>query len=565
MTKAQQAQLSAEAQCNTSRKAHTEAGEANLGMYKEVTDSLAKKVQISHGLLDALRWRAGVLTAAITAARQSLAKLETALAAKEGPLKLCNWHMEERKARPRRELVRDIVEEQLEEERAIILDAQKKLSDAIRRTKALILELEAKLQEVRHDMDCKTQAVGIDEMCLRSADASFNTVLMHTERPTSAGRTVKLSRWRRPDDHPAVRDSRNNELVRERKVAYLVGSTDRQEEGAKAMYDEHDRLMFQCARAVDDAAARLEQAVQVRLKENQRMRDRLDAELKETEAKIDDTMNTIAETRFQITALEEPVDLADICGSWRQRRADPERLNDHVTTRLADHQVEASKARRELVMHQQSIHSKLQHLQECRDHLTEDIADKLTAYNIDHACLTTRTAQSTPGGTTGLDEPPFFAMPLRNEYMDATPPAYSLPNDDMRPGSSAGSAYSVPRSEFPGPRSPPGGATALRGGSAPLGRASPTPSGASTPVSLRSGRSLHMAKDPAASPPLGASTTVPRSRHSQASSTGVAGAGFRATGLGSPLYPIRPAMRDAWPSIPAHGRPSTPGRPVTAR
>jgi len=591
MTKAQQAQLAAEVQCDTSRKAHIEAGHNNLGMYGEVTDSLEKKVQTSHNLLEALRWRAGILSNSLMTLRQSLAKLETAMLAKEAPLKFCMWHIEERKARPRRELVRDIVEEHLEEEKATIMDTQRKLSDATRRTKSRISDLEAKLQEVRQDIDNKTQAVGLDEMCLRSANGSFNTVLMHTERPLSAGRTAKYSKWKRPDDHPALRESRNNELVRERKVAYLVGATEKQDEGVKSFCEDQDRLIIQCARSVEDAATRAEQAVQVRLKENQDMRFRLERELKETEAKIDATMNTISETRFQITALEEPVELAGLCGSWRNRRTDPERISDPVSTRFQDHSAAAVKARRELVLHQQSIHSKLQHLQECRDHLAEDIADKLTAYNIDQHCLSNRSMQPTHGGIEAIHEPPFVAPPLRSEYLEDTTPlaqdatsrssVHSLPGEEQHAmGLRGGSVYSVPRSEFHtgsgvgGSRLPSHGATMLSGTGAAMlhgsssshgGHSSVTPSGASTPVSIRSGRGMPMANGTTLVPPHGSSTpSSARSRHSQAGSSsgdGLVGIG----GAMTPRYPLRPATREGVGTNLGRTRyASTSARPVTA-
>eukprot|EP00439_Symbiodinium_sp_Y106_P081264 s42_g20.t1 len=172
MYQAQSTHRKAHDQQERSAKAHSEVMSDNMGMYGELHTSLDHKVKTSQRLLDKLTHRAQSVENSLQHTRATLHKLEEALAAKEGsgsykisfreaPLALCMWRMEQRERRPLREQVRDTVEVCLEVEKATLMDAQRKLKDSIKKTRATIAALESKLDELRHDIQQKTQALSV--------------------------------------------------------------------------------------------------------------------------------------------------------------------------------------------------------------------------------------------------------------------------------------------------------------------------------------------------------------------------------------------------------------------
>mmetsp|Transcript_130421 Transcript_130421/g.363375 ORF Transcript_130421/g.363375 Transcript_130421/m.363375 type:complete len:448 (+) Transcript_130421:113-1456(+) len=403
MTQAQQSHRKALRQNEASQQAHHDATNDNLAMYNEVHGNLQQKVQNSHRLIDVLQKRADSLESSIQHQQNSLAQLEAAVRAKDPPMQLCLHRMEQRERRPLREQVRDNPEIALESEKSTLIDTQRKLSDAIRKTNAMISELEGKLAEVRHDLDHKAQALGIDETCLRTTQRSHQTMLELARSPmTPRGRLPNAHR--NASAQVSLQESSRNELNRQQEAKRLSQSAASLEEAAKLQRDDNKLLIARCQKAADDARARTEHALQERINENQQMRRRLEGEIRETNNKIDHTKNTLAETRAQIKALEEPMDLTTTCASFRQQRATRELIHDPVSTSIAEHQVTVIRARDELVGHHTAEKGNLQELNERKERLKDDLRDKTAALHIDLNCLTHEAANANGRPTTVLSK-----------------------------------------------------------------------------------------------------------------------------------------------------------------
>eukprot|EP00434_Breviolum_minutum_P001204 symbB.v1.2.001053.t1/scaffold33.1/size517934/5 len=175
MFQAQRSHRKAMSQQDQSSRAHEEAMSDNMGMYNELHSSLEQKVKTSQRLVDKLSHRAQSVEHSLQHTRSTLMKLQEALAAKDPPLALVMWRMEQREKRPLREQVRDTVEVCLEVEKASLMDAQRRLKEFIKKTQATITCLENKLEELRHDIQQKTQALSVDELCLRTTSRSLET------------------------------------------------------------------------------------------------------------------------------------------------------------------------------------------------------------------------------------------------------------------------------------------------------------------------------------------------------------------------------------------------------
>lgn len=399
MYQAQHTQRKATGQHDTSFKAHSEVMSDNLNMYNDLHNSLDQKVKTSQRLLDKLMHRAESVENSLQHTRHTLEKLEQSLAAKEAPLQLCMWRMEQRDRRPLREQVRDAVEVSLEVEKATLIDSQRKLKDAIKRTKATNQILESKLEELRFDINQKSQALSVDEMCLRTTHRSLGTVAERTAqaRASSSGGRFgggSLAGSKRSTRHDvAVHESSRNEVARQQEAVRLNQSAVSREEAAKELRDECAKLIARCQRACEEATARSERALKERVNDNQQMRRRLESELRETLNQIQNTKGTMSETKSQIQALEEPMELTSSCNSWRKQRATKELIVDPVTTSLQEHQMVLLRCNEELRGQHSHEKNVLQELQDKRERLKEDLRDKTSSLHIDLNCLTHEATQ----------------------------------------------------------------------------------------------------------------------------------------------------------------------------
>jgi chromosome segregation ATPase len=385
MMQAQMAHKKASKQMDQSKKAHEVTVSSNLHMYEQLHQSLEQKVKNSYHLIDKLNRRVNSVDKSIEESKASQAQLEAGLRAKEAPLQLNMWRMEQRERRPLREQVRDAVELALESEKSVIVDTQRKLKDSIKRTRTMIVELQDKLEEVRHDIDQKTQALSVDEMCLRTTQKSLKTVADRaaSNRPNSARLLGTTSAHQ-----AAAHESTRNEANRQKEAERMNQISQKLEQQARALREANRELTAMCQRAQENAAASSERAMQDRVNENKQMRKRLEGEIKETHAKIEHTKNTISLTRYQLNALEEPMELTSTCASWRKQRATREHITDPVSTKLQEHQMTVLRAHQGLMEHHQSEKFNLKDLVERNHRLKEDLRDKTTALHIDLNCLT---------------------------------------------------------------------------------------------------------------------------------------------------------------------------------
>jgi len=421
LMQAQTSHDQANRQADTSQRAREDTATHHLSKTSELGASLAQKVNDTNGLIGTLEKRAESLEGSIHRTTQSLKQLEQATTAKDMPLRVCAARLEQRKGRPSRELVRDIAEVALEEERATLLQAQQKLRDAAKKTQAMLSELEGKLEEVKSDIDGKKQALSLDELCLRTADNSYSATLDRTMRTTAPGLTPANvgvlspgSKKFNVHNATAFHQGTRNELIRQRQVAFMDQNANSREMAAAALWDENAGLLARCQKATDDAAAATNRALRQRADENQQARVQLETELQETTERIQTVMNTIAETRVHMKALEEPMELSSNCAEWRKQRHQREDTYDPVSAKLQDHQEAVQRAHQELAGQQHAEHQALRSLEARREQLQEDLKDKTAAYNIDRGCLTHGPRQTRTEALMGTAA--LAGEPARAEY-----------------------------------------------------------------------------------------------------------------------------------------------------
>lgn len=393
------AQSNASKQIKNSIKAHDKNINAGLDMYNQLHSSLDEKVKTSHKLVDKLNQRAESLQRCIAESKRSFQNLDACIQAKEEPLQLCMWRMHEREKRPLREQVRDNVEIALEEQRSRLLDMQRRLGEAIRYTKRMILSLTEKLDEVKQDINQKAQALKVDEMCLRTTHSSWQVVQERSAFPRErvappSGESIISGRV----GHSSMIASTNEEQ-RKQDASRLSKQAAICEDEAKELNAKNAQLILRCDSEAKDALRKCEMMMQERISEHKGMRNRLVAEIQQTKLRIEHTKRTSEQTKTEIRALEEPIGMTANCASWRKQRAMKEHILDPVAAKLTEHQGLLIKAHEELRTNNRSERAVLQELAEHRDRLKEDFRDKSASMEIDLSCLTHETT-STGFGTS---------------------------------------------------------------------------------------------------------------------------------------------------------------------
>eukprot|EP00438_Fugacium_kawagutii_P017185 Skav215699 [mRNA] locus=scaffold3538:118124:119116:+ [translate_table: standard] len=283
-------------------------------------------------------------------------------------------------------------------EKATLVDAQRKLKEFIKKTQATVSCLESKLEELHHDIQQKSQALSVDELCLRTTSRSLEAVSERSTFLRQQGSVAGSStRNLPPKAHRGAQAARHevawhegsrNEVLRQQEALRLNQSAMHREQAAKELREEAVKLIQRVARAAEEATAKTEKSMKERVNENQQMRRRLESELRETCNQINMTKGTIQDTKAQIRSLEEPMDLTSTCASWRQQRASREKTQDPVSSTLTQHQMMLLRCHEDLRQHHQNERSILQELQEKKEQLKEDLQDKTCALHIDLNCLT---------------------------------------------------------------------------------------------------------------------------------------------------------------------------------
>lgn len=441
MSQARSASHKAGLLCSDSRSAHEAAVSENIVSYDRLTDAIDEKVKATYKLVERLQHRAESAEVTIRHMNASYDSVDQAIASKEGPMQLCNGRMEQRERRPLREQVRDHVEVALEGEKATLVDAQKKLNRAAKKTRERVIDLENSLAAVRMDIEQKLQALGVDENCLSRTLRSMEAVVQRTppREGSNSGRLSNSMRTARTQVH--MRESSKNETDRQQEAEKLNRVVAQKEEAARRLAQENQALVVLCQGATDDAAVRTQSALKDRVDENQRMRKALDAELRDISLAIDGTKRTMAETAHQIGSLGEPAKHTSVCASWRTQRAPHEHIVDPVSTRVQEHRQVVMQARQDLVEQSMSEKSSLRDLKDRRERLKEDLRDKTAALNIDADCLRRSSGPARRGNFSSTGSRPSSSMPHRGHHGDLATtmrPASGLPR--------AGGGDRLPRS-----------------------------------------------------------------------------------------------------------------------
>lgn len=379
ITSASNAQTEAAKHCDMSLRTHKQCLDENVTQYHALHTSLQAKVNSSRQLGDILQKRIRSVMASITSSKQSLAAIEEAHNAKNAPLQLCSWRMDQRAKRPQRELIRDPFEIALEEEKDMLIKSQAQLKAGMMKTENCIASLEESLRDLQHDFQVKSEALSIDEQCLRTTHKTWHRTIETSGPPLPKLHQV-TSRAFSTQNH-SNEDNRQSDTIKRNTLAV------EKESAAQQLREDMQKLINLCQKNCDSARSKTETTMQHRIQENQTMRKRLENEIRETNDKIHRTKATTTETSSQIDSLSEPIKLCDTRDNWRKNRPYREQILDPVSTSLVEHRMHLLNTTGQLEQRRREEHQTLTTLTKHKEHLKEDLKDKTAALHIDLDCL----------------------------------------------------------------------------------------------------------------------------------------------------------------------------------
>eukprot|EP00405_Crypthecodinium_cohnii_P022910 CAMPEP_0206473770 /NCGR_PEP_ID=MMETSP0324_2-20121206/33082_1 /ASSEMBLY_ACC=CAM_ASM_000836 /TAXON_ID=2866 /ORGANISM="Crypthecodinium cohnii, Strain Seligo" /LENGTH=452 /DNA_ID=CAMNT_0053948801 /DNA_START=131 /DNA_END=1486 /DNA_ORIENTATION=- len=448
MQEAERSAVKALKQCTDSRKCHEQTSQGQYMAFNELRECMERKVQSSCKMIEMLQRRMASLEQAIQMTRQCGLELEAAHVAKEPPLKLCVWRLDRRARRPKRELVKDHVERMLEAQKRQLVDAQRQLSDAIGKNSECILSLERKMEQVSEDISKKKQALAVDETCLQDTRRALLEKAPRGAKAAEGQGSQQLpvfvqevaSAFQRSSRAAAVsaRETAKNEENRMNDAVRLDQAGATQELVAQALREKHRKLIQLCQGISKMSAAKSAQALQERITENQDVRSKLVASLRDTSEKIAHLKNTMSGTKAELANIKDPIKLCGTCNTARKQRAIGEHIQDPVSSMLNEHEIALYRSNEELRRQHSSEKAALQDLKHRLMQLQEDLKDKTEALKIDVSCLTHESVTHHLAQTFESTEVPVQGLPgatgsRASSRMGRKTPLFVRPHELMPP------------------------------------------------------------------------------------------------------------------------------------
>lgn len=398
----------AEEQFLSSALGHTYTWDDNVSQYQTVHQNFTKKVSTTRQLRDLLHERIRSLTRTIDDTRGTLASLQAACAAKDEPISLCRWRMEQRGQRPQRELVRDTFEVSLEKEIEVLLGSQQRLKQQTEKTMSTVATLTEWKDALVKDHENKVTSLQIDEQCMHTAHRTWpakgrprmdRTLLAAGADVARAGHVpVKMPSLPADDPSHSIASVRNanDEERRQSETMQRIAQARDTERSASGLREENARCISKTNKDCATAARHVEEAMARRIDETQSMKKRLEWTIEETERKIQMISESMSKTGANLRAHQEP---EAICSSRdRLRRTHRENIGDPVTTSLDKQKYRLRRNQKHLEQNHTDEEGTLRTLEDAKRELTADLGDKDKALQIDLRCQNWATNRSQPKG-----------------------------------------------------------------------------------------------------------------------------------------------------------------------
>jgi len=363
----------AAAQHEISQRMQVTVASTRFELCDTMHNSLHYRVNLNQATLSKLQRRENSLATELRQTKHSLDMLKDAMRAKEAPWQLCIWRMRHREQRPMGEYVRDDVEFALEDEQSVLSEMHKSMSKLSNKTAAAIRTLQLKYEEVVAELQKYRRALKVDTECLKESQR----VLQKCATANRAGQSPRFGGKINDDD--GVRA--------EHMIKQLEEDAEILEEEARQRQRDIRGLLIHGDKVLGAAAGKLEQALNDRTGENQKVMKALKQQLQDTDDKIYETKKHISKTQGEIKLLEGPMDMYANCNSLRRARAAGEVATDSLSAAMNDHRSMLIQHFEDLKAQQAAERTTLHELTQTRSRLQDELQNKTCAMHIDLNCL----------------------------------------------------------------------------------------------------------------------------------------------------------------------------------
>lgn len=414
----------ADEQFVSSALGHTYTWDDNVSQYQGVHQNFAKKVSTTRQLRDLLDERIRSLSRTIDDTRQTLSSLQAACAAKDEPMSLCQWRMEQRASRPERELVRDQFEISLEKERDALHMAQEKLKNQTKKTENAVQTLQLWKDELADDYQHKVESLKIDEQCMTTAHRTWpakgkprmdRTLLAAGADVTGGGgggRGMKMPSLPADDPSHSIASVRNanDEEKRQTETMQRIAQARETERSASGLREENARCIAKTNKDCSTAKRHVEEAMTRRIEETQSMKKRLEWTIEETERKIQMISESMSKTGANLRSHDEPEAICSSREKFRNGRSHRENIGDPVTTSMDKHKYRLRRNQKHLEQCHIDEEGTIRTLEDAKRDLMSDLSDKVKALTIDLRCQNWATQHPAPKAAQVPQGPAFAAL-----------------------------------------------------------------------------------------------------------------------------------------------------------
>lgn len=365
----------AEKQTDLSIAAAIEVDNSNAGKHQETHRQLVQKVKNQQIIVDELSDIIRTFQRNTARMKNSLLNVQQAYMAKNAPLQLCTWRQDQRTRRPDRELVRDVLEEALDEEKEVLVSAQKRLKENGHRTENMLSTIGEIFADLQEDHSAKCQTLGIDEKCLRMMHRTWPHVPtggLPKENPSSgdfAARIQQTEAKKRDDTRLRIEKARQQES----KYTEMIAA--------------NDALVSQTTIECAEASKAVDVAMEKKIEQAQKLRRSLQDDILHTNHEMDRLVHTIALTQKEMNQGSiEALDLVNGRTKLRDGRHDREKFSDAVTAALTVQHATLKNNYAWLEKRQDAESQAMAELQKVKADLEADLSDKTYALHIDLDC-----------------------------------------------------------------------------------------------------------------------------------------------------------------------------------
>jgi len=386
-----------------------EADQQNYTVHRR----LVVKVGHTRRLAERLQDRMNSVEGALSATKASMKDLGAAFEAKKAPLQLNSWRQNRRAERPPRELAKDSLEGALQEEHQTLLNAQKLLQRASRKTQQLVLSMEQTLTRLKEDYERKQNSFRIDKQCIESG-SSWTTPKLPLgddpgpQRPQTPSEgagtcnTAMSTRTARSLASGYTNPFEEAENQRQFETIVLTNKAKKRESQADEIRNQNNELIRHTQVQCTTALKGVEQRLNERAEETLVIAQRIEKVIEVTDAKIAKTKRCLARTVGEIKSFEQPIDVAGVRERLRQTRLGSERVKDEVSDALSTQFASLRKNVSALEQRHKEEKEALEQLEQAKAQLNADLQDKMTALHIERSIMPgakgvmIRTANATP-------------------------------------------------------------------------------------------------------------------------------------------------------------------------